>query len=78
MVLATFALMIGTNKEAQVIQITETTQEIILNGIPYIHYLVLFQKNKANIQALINSSNKVNMITLAYIFKLGLKVQKLM
>lgn len=40
----------------------------------YVHYLVHFKKNQAEIQALINSRSKVNVMTLAYISKLGLKV----
>ena len=50
---------------------------MVLDRVPYIHYSVQFQKNKeATIWALINSSSKVNAITPAYIFKLGLKIWK--
>lgn len=40
-----------------------------------IHYLVQFQKNKDNIQALINSGSKVNAINSAYAKKLGFYIR---
>ena len=67
-VLATSASVIEAGKEAQ---------EMILDRVPCIHYLVQFQKDKgAIIRALINSSNKVNAMTLAYAKQLDLQVQK--
>lgn len=42
----------------------------LLDRILYIYYLVWFKKK---IQALINLSSKINIITLVYILKLGLK-----
>lgn len=44
-----------------------------LKYIPYIDYLIYFQKNKGNIKVLINFDNKVNIITLVYAKKLGLQ-----
>ena len=65
---ATFALVIESNKEAQ---------KVILDRVPYIYYPVQFQKNKgATIWALIDLSNKINVITPAYAKQLGLQVQK--
>ena len=57
--LAISALVTGASKEAQ---------KVIIDQMPCIHYLVQFQKDKgATIQALINSGNKVNIITLTYL-----------
>ena len=67
-VLPTFALVTGTNKEAQPVY------EVILDRIPYIYYPVQFEKDKVVIRALINSGSKVNTSTLAYTSKLALKV----
>lgn len=48
---------------------------IILARILYIYYPLCFRKDKKNkMQALIDFSNKVNTITLAYALKLGLKI----
>lgn len=45
------------------------TQNTILplEHVLYIYYLFYFLKNKSNIEALINLSNKINAITIAYI-----------
>ena len=73
--MATFASIIGISKKTQVTQVTQKTPEVILDQVPYIHYLVQFRKNKrATIQALINSGNEINMMALAYAAKLDLKV----
>ena len=49
--------------------------EVILERVPCIHYLLRFRKDKENeVQALINSGSKVNAMTPAYVLKLGLKV----
>lgn len=39
-----------------------------------IHYSLCFRKDQCKIQALINSGSKINMMALAYIAKLSLKV----
>ena len=66
--------MTDASKEAQ---ITQITQKVVLDRVFCIHYQVQFRKNKkATIQALINSSSKINTMILAYASKLGLKVQK--
>ena len=50
---------------------------MILDQVPYIHYLVHFRKNKrVTIQALIDSGSKVNTMTPGYAKQLGLQVQK--
>ena len=49
---------------------------IVLDQVLYIYYPVQFQKDKATIQALINSGSKFNMITPAYAKQLGLWSQK--
>lgn len=47
---------------------------MILERVPYIHYLLYFQKDIAEIKTLIDLGSKVNIILLAYSSKLGLKV----
>lgn len=49
----------------------ETWEETILDGIPYIHYLVQFKKDE--VRALIESSSKINAITPAYVAKLDFR-----
>ena len=65
----TFALVTGTSKEAP---------EMVLDWVPYIYYLVQFWKDKerAIIQALIDSGSEVNIMTPAYVKQLGLWTQK--
>ena len=46
-----------------------------LERVPCIHYPFCFQKDTADIRALINLGSKVNAMTPAYASKLGLKVQ---
>ena len=50
---------------------------ITLNWVLCICYLIQFKKNKVQdeVQALINSSSKVNTITLGYISKIDLKIR---
>ena len=65
---ATSALVIGASKEAQ---------EVILDRMSCIHYLVQFQKDKmVTIWALIDLGSKVNATTLAYAKQLGLQVRR--
>ena len=45
-----------------------------LDRIPCIHYALHFQKNTAEVKALIDSGSEVNAMTLAYASKLGLQV----
>ncbi len=47
---------------------------LLLDSVPYIHYLYYFWKDYKKIQALIDSSNKVNALTLDYGAKLSLKI----
>lgn len=54
--------MTGTSKE----------NNIVLERVPYIHYLLWFKKNEN--QALIDFGNKLNARALAIVSKLGLKV----
>lgn len=52
-----------------------TEDEMALERVQCIYYLLCFWKNKeSNVQALINSGNEVNAITPNYSDKLGLKV----
>ena len=49
---------------------------IVLDRVLCIHYLMQFQKYKEVIRVLINSGSKINVITLVYVSKLRLMVQK--
>ena len=56
---------------------SKEAQEMILDRVPYIHYLVQFRKDKgATIRALIKSDSKVNAMNPAYAKQLGLQVWK--
>ena len=62
---------------ASVTEASKEAQKVILDRVPYIHYLVQFWKDKgATIWALINLSSKVNTMTPAYAKQLSLQVQK--
>lgn len=54
----------------------EAEKVISLTWVLYIHYSMQFQKNKAIIQALINSSSEVNVMTFAYAKQLGFRIRK--
>ena len=45
-----------------------------LKQVSYIYYPLYFQKDIANVGALIESDSKINTMTSAYILKLGFKV----
>lgn len=49
----------------------------LLEYVPYIHYLLCFRKDQYKIKVLINSSSKINAITLAYTKRLGFWTQKI-
>lgn len=51
-------------------------KKVMLEKIPCIYYLICFQEDQEQIKALLNSGNKVNVISLVYIKKLGLKIWK--
>ena len=60
---------------ASVTEASQEAQEVILDRVLCIHYLMQFQKDKeAIIQAWIDSSSKVNAMTPAYAKQLGLQV----
>lgn len=44
-----------------------------LKYVPCIHHPMRFKKDQAKVQALLNSSSKVNAMNLVYTAKLGLK-----
>ena len=56
--------------------VNETSKEdyVLLEQMSYIYYLFYFRKNIIGIKALIDLGNEVNIITLAYASKLGLKI----
>lgn len=49
----------------------------LLEYVPYIHYLLCFKKDQYKIKVLINSSSKINVMTLAYTKKLGFQTRKI-
>ena len=56
--------------------VTEASQEdVVLDWVSCICYLIWFKKSKVQVQALLNSGSKVNAMTLGYALKLGLKVR---
>ena len=60
---------------ASVTEASKETQEVILDRVPCIHYLVQIWKDKgATIWVLIDSGSKVNAITPAYAKQLSLQV----
>ena len=54
---------------------TSKKDDIVLEKVPCIHYLLQFQKDNVEAKALINSNSKVNAMTQAYISKLSLRVR---
>lgn len=65
-------------KKKNFISISEVREEFDaippLKHISYIHYLIWFKKDQAKIQALLDSGNEVNVITLISVTKLSFKV----
>ena len=53
--------------------VTDSGKEILIR-VPYIYYLVRFQEKKEYVKALLNIGNKVNIMSFAYIKKLGFKI----
>lgn len=51
------------------------TDILSLENVLYLHYPILFQKDKAKVQTLIDFQNEINVMTLVYASKLGLKAQ---
>lgn len=48
---------------------------LLIEHVAYIYDSVRFKKNRAKVQALPDSDNEVQTMLLAYVAKLGLKVQ---
>lgn len=57
--------------------IPTTAAFLLLKHISYIYYLLYFRKDKNNVEALINLSSKVNVMTPTYAKKLGFWTQKM-
>lgn len=53
---------------------TANDSTLSLQSVLWIYYLVWFKKNQAKIQALIDFDSEINVITPAYIIKLGFKI----
>lgn len=49
--------------------------DLLFEYVSYIHYLLYFQKDITDVKILIDYGSKVNVMTLAYISKLCLKVR---
>lgn len=71
--MATFISTIEVNKEAYTPPADENT--LPLKHVPYIHHPMQFKKGQAEVQALLDSGNKVNAMILVYATSLGLKVR---
>lgn len=65
MILATFAPMTKASKE----------NKVVLERVLCIYYSLHFQKNTAEVKALINSDSKINAIILTYAAQLRLWVR---
>ena len=52
-------------------------EEVVLEKIFCIHYLVWFQESQEQVRALLDSGNKVNTMSSAYVEKLDLKTWKI-
>ena len=63
--MTTFLLMAGASMK---------NNSLALNWVPYIYYLIWFKKSEVQVQALIDSGNELNAMTLRYALKLGLKI----
>lgn len=72
-------MILGKKTLATSALITETSKknDIILDRVPCIYYLLRFQKNIAEIKALIDSDSEINIISPVYILKLGLKIRQI-
>lgn len=62
-------------KKAYTSSAAEKNLLFLLKCLPCIHHLVRFKKDQAKIQPLLDFGSKINVITLAYTAKLGLKVR---
>ena len=78
---ALFECLPGTFKKLVLVSatsssVTETSKEddMTLKRVPCVHYPLRFQKDTADIGALIDSGSEVNAITPAYASKLGLRI----
>lgn len=47
---------------------------MIIKKVPYIYFLLYFQKNIIEVKILLNFGNEINIITAVYISKLGLQI----
>lgn len=63
LVLATFTLVVEISKK----------DNVILEKVLYIHYLLSFQKDNLEAKALMSSGSEINAIILVYRSKLGLR-----
>ena len=54
---------------------TDDSEKVVLKKVLYIKYLVQCQEKK--VKALLNNSNKVNVMSLNYAQKLGLNIWKI-
>lgn len=81
-VLAIFTLMIKICKEVYISFATKNSFSLpfafnifLFKRILYIYYPLRFKKDQINIQALINSNNEINAMTLVYAANLELKIR---
>lgn len=57
--------------------VINASMKAILVWIFCIHYLIQFEKDDSETQALLNSGNEVNAIMITYIKKLDLQIQQI-
>lgn len=78
-IFATCILITQTSTKNTVVILASTVNNFTLplEHVPHIYYQVYFIKNQAKIKALLDSGNKVNIITLVYKAKLGFKIQSI-
>lgn len=65
---------IETCKEAYAIAPMINSSTLSLEYVLCIYHLVWFKKDQVKVQALIDSNNEINAMTLAYAAKLGFKI----
>lgn len=78
-IVALYEQLLKTFKKLALVFVTSapitdiSKEEVVLARVPYIYYPLYFKKNNQNkVEALINSNNEINTITLPYAFILGL------
>ena len=56
--------------------INNSCKKVMFERVPCIYYPIRFQEGQEQVRALLNSKNEINVISPAYVKKLGLKTWK--